>query len=176
VKASMGFENPGKYEFINKGIGGNRIVDLYARIKTDIINLKPDVMSILIGINDAWHELFESPNGVDEEKFFRIYCMLIEEVEEALPNIKIMIMEPFVLRTAHTEENWNYFESEIQKRAEMARKISKKYDLVYIPLQKGFNKLSEKIPTNYWLRDGIHPTDMGHEFIKNEWLKAFRSL
>ncbi|MBQ9920892.1 MAG: lysophospholipase, partial [Clostridia bacterium] len=56
VKATLGFEEPGKYEFFNRGISGNRVVDLYARIKNDIINLKPDVMSILIGVNDVWHE------------------------------------------------------------------------------------------------------------------------
>ncbi len=77
VKAALGFENPGKYEFFNRGISGDRIVDVYARIKSDIINLKPDVMSILIGVNDVWHELTENPNGVDADKFYRIYSMLI---------------------------------------------------------------------------------------------------
>ena len=93
VKASLGLEVPGEYEFINRGIAGNRIVDLYARLKTDIINIKPDVMSILIGVNDVWHEFGDYPNGVDAEKFYKIYDMLIEEIKEALPDVKIMIME-----------------------------------------------------------------------------------
>ena len=95
VEATLGFEEPGQHTFINRGISGNRIVDLYARIKCDVLNLKPDVMSILIGVNDVWHELLERPNGVTPEKFFKVYSMLIEEIKEALPNIKIMIMEPF---------------------------------------------------------------------------------
>ena len=84
VKGTIGFEHPGEYTFFNRGISGNRVVDVYARIKSDIINLKPDVMSILIGVNDVWHEVSKE-NGVDAEKYFKIYSMMIEEIKEALP-------------------------------------------------------------------------------------------
>ena len=106
VKTYLAFENPNEYEFYNRGISGNRIVDVYARIKSDIINLKPDYMSLLIGVNDVWHEI-EAQNGVDADKFEKIYCMLIEEIKAALPDIKLMILEPFCLRgpaTDNTEE------------------------------------------------------------------------
>lgn len=175
VKAELGLDAPDKYEFLNRGIGGNRIVDLYARIKSDIINLKPDVMSILIGVNDVWHE-FDKNNGVDADKFFRIYDMLIEEVKEALPDIKIMIMEPFVLKGTATTENWEGFKAETEKRAAMSKKIAEKYNFPYIELQKGFDELSKNTETNYWLSDGVHPTSMGHEYIKREWIKAFNNL
>ena len=176
VKASLGSKEPGKYEFFNRGISGNRIVDLYARIKRDIINIKPDVMSILIGVNDVWHECMESPNGVDADKYFKIYDMLISEVLEALPDIKIMIMEPFALKEFGTEEYYDAFRFEVEKRAEMAKKIADKYNLAFIPLQEGFDKLTEKAEVSYWLRDGVHPTPMGHEFIKNCWLEKFSAL
>ena len=129
IKAALNLEAPGKYEFVNRGISGNRIVDVYARIKKDIINVKPDVMSILIGINDVWHEYTDSPNGVDADKFYKIYDMLISEVKEALPDIKIMIMEPFVIPARATEENWELFHTETLNRAEMAKKIAEKYNL-----------------------------------------------
>ena len=176
VSASLGLTMPQKFEFINKGISGNRIVDVYARIKSDIINLKPDVMSLLIGINDVWHELGDSPNGVDADKFFKIYSMLIEEVKEALPNIKIMILEPFVLKGCSTTEHWDYFYTEAKKRSEMARKIAQKYDLPFIELQAGFDELYKEAGEGYWLGDGVHPTPMGHEFIKNKWLDAFNAF
>ena len=175
VKAKLGLENPGKYEFINKGISGNRVVDLYARIKSDIINLKPDVMSILIGVNDVWHEISRE-NGVDADKFYKIYDMLIEEVKTALPDIKIMIMEPFVLNASATQENWEEFNTEVKKRAQMAKKIAEKYNLPFIELQKGFDELTKKEEPSYWLKDGVHPTEMGHEYIKNQWLEAFKIL
>ena len=176
VKASLGFEAPGKYEFINRGISGNRIVDVYARIKKDIININPDVISILIGVNDVWHEFSESPNGVDADKYYKIYDMLINEVRVALPDVKIMIMEPFVLKGSATEEKFDSFSAEVKKRAEMAKKIAEKYNLPYIELQNGFNELSKSAEERYWLVDGVHPTSMGHEYIKNEWIKAFKII
>ncbi len=175
VKASLGYENPGEYEFINKGVSGDRIVDVYARIKRDIINYRPDVMSLLVGVNDVWHDVLFM-NGVDAEKYFRIYDMLISEIKEALPDIKIMIMEPFVLRASATDEKWEYFDVEVKKRAEMARKIAEKYSLPFIELQNGFDVLSEKTGASYWLSDGVHPTPMGHEYIKSRWIENFKTL
>ncbi len=181
--AYLGLENPGEYTFYNRGISGNRIVDLYARIKADIINLKPDYMSILIGVNDVWHE---SPkygcNGVAADKFEKIYSMLIEEIKEALPEVKIMILEPFCLEasaTENTEEEpnrWNVFRSEVKKRAEKAKKVAEKYQLVFIPLQDKFDEAAKNAPNDYWLLDGVHPTAMGHELMKREWLKAFEEI
>ena len=176
VKGQLGYEEPGEHVFINRGIGGNRIVDVYARIKKDILNLKPDLMSILIGINDVWHDVHDDPNGVDADKFYKIYCMLIEEIKAALPDIKIMIMEPFVLHGTATDEHWEFFDTEARKRAAMAKKVAEKYDLVWIPLQEGFDALLEKAPADYWLRDGVHPDAPGHDFIKRQWMKGYASL
>lgn len=175
VKAELGFECPGQFVWYNRGISGNRVVDLYARIKSDIINLKPDVMSILIGVNDVWHEL-DRRNGVDADKFFKVYAMLIEEIREALPDTKIMILEPFVLKASATEGAWEQFRTEVQRRAEKAREIAEKYGLPFVPLQEKFNEAARLAPNNYWLADGVHPTTAGHELIKREWIRAFRKL
>ena len=179
VKAELGFAEPEQHEFFNRGISGNRIVDVYARMKKDILNLRPDVMSLLIGVNDVWHELGEDPNGVDNDKFFKIYCMLIEEIKAALPDIKLMILEPFCLpgtATTATEEKWQGFSTEVPKRAAMAKKVAEKYGLTFIPLQAGFDALAEKAEPSYWLADGVHPTAMGHRYIMGEWMKAYKSL
>lgn len=176
VKSELGYNCPGKYEFINRGISGNRIVDLYARIKCDIINIKPDVMSILIGVNDVWHEYSSNPNGVSAEKFFNVYSMLIEEVQEALPNLKIIIMEPFSLKGSGNESVWEDFDREVRLRAKMAKKIAQKYNLPFVELQNGFDELCKMQEASYWLADGVHPTPMGNEFIKAQWLNAFNNL
>ena len=175
VEASLGFDHPAQYEFLNRGVSGNRVVDLYARIKKDLINLAPDVLSILIGVNDVWHEIAHQ-NGVDADKYFKIYCMLIEEVREALPDVKIIILEPFVLKAGATEARWEDFDAGVRKNAEMARKVAEKYGLCFVPLQEGFDNLCKQAPEAYWLRDGVHPTAKGHEFIKREWLRAFATL
>lgn len=175
VQSALGTDAPGEYEFINRGVGGNRSTDLYARIKIDLINIKPDYLSILIGVNDVWHEV-DRQDGVDAEKYFKIYDMLIEEVQAALPETKIMIMEPFVLKASATEAKWEEFSSEVKKRAIKARKIADKYNLKFIPLQEKFDEAEKLCPASYWLRDGVHPTNMGHEIIKREWLKAFETI
>ena len=181
VKGQLGCENPEKYVFYNRGISGNRVVDLYARIKSDIINLKPDYLSILIGVNDVWHEI-SSQNGVGAAKYEKIYSMLIEEIKAALPDIKIMILEPFVLRgsaTDNTEENpnrWESFYSGVLERAVAARRIAEKFNLPFVELQDKFDKVSENTETSYWLMDGVHPTSMGHNIIKDAWLEAFKLL
>lgn len=182
VKGQLGYEYPGEYEFINKGISGNRIVDVYARIKPDIINLKPDYMSLLVGVNDVWHELGGKHNGVEAEKFEKIYDMLLAEILDALPDIKIMILEPFVLEAAATTateaepERWNYFKSEVHLRAAAARRIAEKYGLPFVELQNKFDYACEQAPASYWLKDGVHPTPMGHWVIKNEWIKALQEI
>lgn len=175
VKGELGYENPGQYTFYNRGISGNRVVDLYARIKIDFINLKPDYLSILIGVNDVWHE-FGSGNGVSAEKYFKVYSMLIEEIKEALPDTKIMILEPFVLKGAGTEEHFEEFQAEVQKRAAKAKEIAEKYNLSFITLQDKFDEAAKTAPNEYWLADGVHPTTMGHELIKRAWIEEFKKL
>ena len=169
------YEHPGEYEFFNRGISGDRIVDIYARIKRDIINLQPDIMSILVGVNDVWHEIVFQ-NGVDSEKYYNIYCMMIDEIKKALPDIKIMILEPFVLKGPATEENWDLFRVGVKERAEMAKKVADKYNIKFIPLQEKFDKLTTMAPVEYWLSDGVHPTSAGYELLKREWLDAFNEI
>ncbi len=175
VSASLGFERPDEFEFINKGISGNRVIDLIARVKAEIINLKPDYMSILIGINDVWHEI-DSQNGIDTKRYEMYYNMLIEEVKEALPDIKIMILEPFVLKGSATEANWDKFRSGAIEKAAAAKRVAEKNNLLFIPLMEKFDEAAKTASCEYWLYDGVHPTAMGHELIKREWLKAFEVL
>lgn len=173
VCSALGYKHPQEYEFENRGISGNRIVDVYSRIKTDGWNLEPDVLSILIGVNDVWHEI-ASWNGVDAVRYEKVYRMLIEDTLERLPNIKIMILEPFVLKASATEENWDEFKNEVALRAEAAKRIADDYKLIFVPLQEKFDLAAKKTnDTSYWLADGVHPTPAGHGLIAEAWLEAF---
>ena len=181
IKSELSFTNPGEYEFVNTGISGNRIVDLYAAIKARFINHKPDYASILIGVNDTWHEV-NYDNGVDTDKFEKIYSMLIEEIKAALPDIKIIIFAPFVLEgsaTMPTEEKphkWEYFKTDVPTKAAAAKRVAEKYGLKFVSLQDKFDEALKLAPASYWLGDGVHPTPAGHELIKREWLKAFDEI
>ena len=181
VKATLGMENPEVYEFVNRGISGNRIVDLYARIKSDFINLKPDYASIYIGVNDTWHEICWQ-NGVDTEKFEKIYTMLIDEIKAACPDIKLIIVAPFVLEgksTCNTEEipdRLEQFKKDVAEKAMVSKKIAQKYNLPLVELQPAFDEACKKASPDYWTGDGVHPTACGHEIIKKLWLKAFEEI
>ena len=175
VESQLGFDYPNEYGFINRGISGNRVIDIYGRISKDIINLKPDYMSILVGVNDVWHGL-DGWNGIDPDKYFMIYSLMIEEIKSALPDIKIMILEPFLLKAESTEKNWDFFRSEVEKRAEKSRLVAEKYGLKFVPLMSKFDEAAKLAPAAYWSADGVHPTAKGHELIKREWIKAFEEI
>ena len=161
------------FQVVNRGISGNRVVDLYQRWKVDCLNHRPDVISILIGINDVWHELGDR-NGVDNEKYYRTYCEILEEVLRMCPGVKIFILEPFVLKAAATEGAWNVFDRETRMRAASAKKAAARYGCVFVPLQEKFDAVcTEAAPASYWLHDGVHPTAMGHELIARELTAAF---
>lgn len=180
VEAALGADYPGEYSFFNRGISGNRIVDVYARIKADIINLKPDYMSILIGINDVWHDI-DWKNGVDTPKFEKIYSMLIEEVKAACPDIKITIMTPYVLEgpgTKSSEERPDRFErfkAGTAEKIDACKRIAEKYGLPTIELQPVFDEALKRAPASFWSADGVHPTANGHELIKRCWIENFEA-
>lgn len=181
VKASLGMDAPGEYEFLNRGISGNRVVDVYARIKYDFINLQPDYASVYIGVNDTWHEISRK-NGVDTAKFEKIYSMLLDEVLEACPGIKLMIIAPFVLEgsaTCDTElipDRLARFRTDVAEKAAACERIAEKYNLPLIRLQPAFDEACKKAPADYWTRDGVHPTPCGHEIIKRLWLETFEKM
>ena len=172
VAARLGFDYPNEYEFINRGISGNRISDLFARIKVDMINESPDVMSILIGVHDVWTEIIGG-NGIREDLFETIYDLLISELKKALPDLRIMVMEPFVLKGTATEHNLEEFKTEVALRGAAARRVVEKHGLEFIPLQEKFDEAVKLAAESYWLYDGVHPTAAGHELIAREWMKQF---
>ena len=172
VQGQLGYDCPGEYEFINKGISGNRIVDVYARIKADIINLKPDYMSLLIGVNDVWHEL-GGGNGVEADRFYTVLKMLADDTIARFPDIRMIFMEPFTLNTGVVAENWDYFREETALRGAAVKRVAEEVGGLYLPLQEKFNAACETSDASYWLRDGVHPTPAGHQLIADAWLALF---
>ena len=163
---------PNEYEIINKGISGNRCVDLYSRIKVDCWNLNPDIISILIGVNDIWHEL-ESGNGVELDRFENIMRTLLKETIERLPQTKIVLIEPFFLAgTAVDVLGYEAF-SDVLKYAAVIEKLSNEFNLPLVKVQEKFNDLAAKYGAENYLYDGVHPNVAGAKVIADEWLKVF---
>lgn len=161
---------------INRGVSGNRVVDMYARWKADCINLAPDVLTILIGVNDVWHER-NWQNGVEAEKFEKIYRMLIEETLQKLPGIKIILMGAFLTEGTVAEgDDFKDFSEEVKTRRQITEKIAKEYGLAYIDLQKVFDDALELAPAEHWTAEGVHPLAAGNALIKEAWMSVYDGM
>ena len=178
IAAELYDEAPEKYEVVNRGNGGNRVVDLYARVKADVWNLKPDVLSVLIGINDVWHAI-PNDNGVEPERYEKVYRMLIEDTLKALPDVKIVLCEPFFLEGSETVDSPEFPDRyalfcQVFDYARIVERLAKEYGLYYLPLQKKFDEAAKKSAPGYYLYDGVHPAPAGAKLIAAEWLKLFK--
>ena len=168
TSGKIGVDYPGQYQFFNRGIGGNRTCDLLAR-------LKPDILTVMIGVNDVWHEVNEN-NGVSAELGESIMNLFIDEVKSALPDIKIVILEPFVFRGKATQENWEIFSTGVAERAEMSRRLAEKWNLPCIVVKDELQKLIDKTDVAYVCYDGVHPTCNGHEVISRVFYEELKKI
>ncbi len=176
VNSTLGAKYPEKnLKFINKGISGNRVGDLYARWIEDTIRINPDILSILIGINDC-EQLRYYGNGSDAVRFEKIYRLLLDEVREKNPDIKLVLMEPFGLPVGEREEKPEALFSMLRGYQEATKRVAEDYGAVFVPLQEKFFELSEKFSPDYWSWDGIHPTVCGHQIIAEEWMEKCKHL
>lgn len=174
VTAYLSYHQPDKYCFYNRGISGNKVTDVYCRIKRDCWELKPDIISLLVGVNDIYQE-FVIKNGVEINRFKRIYEMFISDTLDVLPKVKFILLEPFILNGSVIKDFYEEFRSKIFFYAEAIRQIAEKYGAQFVPLQNLFDLKAKGSPQN-WLIDGIHPTPAGHYLIAQQWLEAFNKL
>ncbi|AWB43627.1 lysophospholipase [Paenibacillus sp. CAA11] len=159
--------------FINRGVSGDRASDLYARWNEDAISLQPDLISILIGVNDAWRIASGEPSGATD-RFERAYRYLLEETREVLPETRLVLCEPFVLKTGATEERWDFWQERMAAYQNTVRGLAEQFGAAFVPLQDKFNAAEEQVDAAYWLWDGVHPTAAGHQLIADQWLKIVR--
>jgi lysophospholipase L1-like esterase len=155
-------------EFFNLGISGNRIVDLAARIKEHGWNLKPTVLSILIGVNDTWHG-FSRNAGVELARFERTYRHLLEDSRHALPGLRFVLCEPFVLPCGVVGPGWK---EDVDKRRAIVVGLASEFDAVFVPFQSVFDEACRLAPATHWAPDGVHPSPAGHQLMADAWLSA----
>lgn len=169
IAAQLGADHPEwNLTFLNRAISGHRIVDLYARWKEDALNLKPDVLSILVGINDVGAEqLFGA--GVPAGKFEKIYRMLLEETCAARPGVRLVLCEPFFVAVA---EDTHHTRTQMDERRGMVRRLAQEFRAVFVPFQDVFDRACQRQPVSYWLGDGVHPTPAGHALMARAWMEA----
>lgn len=159
--------------FYNRGISGNTVHDLADRWDKDTLELKPDILSILVGANDVYGVIHnKDPKSADD--FHDTYTQLLIRTKDALPDTRLVIMEPFILPVGQVNENFSQWQAEIVPRQAIVKEIAEKFNAVFIPLQSHFNDACKKAPANHWIWDGIHPMPAGHQLMAGEWTKAVR--
>jgi len=159
-----------KLSFYNRGISGNRIGDLEKRWQQDTLDLKPDVVSILIGVNDVL-AIVNNNHPEPAAQFADSYKRVLDKTLTALPNVTIVLCEPFILPLGWVNHRKEVWLEEIAQQQQMVRELAASYKTLFVSLQEPFQKACEIAPADYWIWDGVHPMPAGHELIARLWIK-----
>jgi len=156
--------------FYNRGVSGDKVPDLQQRWVVDVLDLKPDVLSVLVGVNDFWHKLTHGYTGTVQDYEDR-YAALLEETRRALPSVRLVVLEPFVLRCGAVDERW-FPEFDVRRAA--AARVARRAGATFVPLQAVFDDRSRSAAPQYWAADGVHPTPAGHAVMAEQWRRAVK--
>jgi lysophospholipase L1-like esterase len=151
-----------KLDFLNRGISGNTVLELEKRWQKDTLDLKPDVLSILIGVNDEGR-------GVPLDQYEEVYEKLINQAKAANPKIKLVLCAPFVKPVGKISES-------IRKRQEIVAKLAQKHGAALVQFQPVFDEAAKRAPADYWIWDNVHPTYRGHQLMADEWERVVREF
>jgi len=151
-----------KLDFINRGVSGNTVLDLEKRWQKDTLDLKPDILSILIGVND-------DGRGVPLDQYEQVYDKLITQARAANPKLKLVLGEPFVKPTGKVSED-------ILKRQEIVARLAQKHGAALVHFQRIFDEAAKRAPADYWVWDNVHPTYRGHQLMADEWERVVREF
>ncbi|MGR3812205.1 SGNH/GDSL hydrolase family protein [Jiulongibacter sp. NS-SX5] len=175
IASQLGAEYPlNGLDFFNRGISGNTVLDLESRWDKDCISLNPEVLAVMVGINDFYFQVTENREGCTPENFEKHYLKILMEARAKNPNLKLIIMSPFLIpiKKKHGllyDSHGNLFE----EYHAAAKHVAKKTGAVFIDLQPLF--LEARSPNyEYWIWDGIHPTYRGHYLIAQRWIEEVR--
>ncbi|MEO5891018.1 MAG: SGNH/GDSL hydrolase family protein [Ferruginibacter sp.] len=170
IASKLWFDFPAKkFHFFNRGVSGNKVTDLAMRWQKDTLDLNPDLLSILIGINDI-SAFINGDKSFTAEQYEDSYRSLLQQTKERLPTIQLVLCEPFILPVGKVKEQWGEYSIEIDKRRKIVRQLSKEQGAIFVEFQDAFNKVLSKAPAEYWIWDGIHPMPAGHELMAREWI------
>lgn len=160
-----------KVRFLNRGIGGDRVRDLRRRWQVDCLDLRPDWVSILIGINDTWRR-YDSNDPTSAQAYEATYRSILEDVRSKL-EARLILCEPFVLPIPASREEWR---EDLDPKIAIVRKLAREFDAILVPLDGIFAQAATQQKLAFWAFDGVHPSQAGHALIAQAWLKAVQAL
>ncbi|MCP4379681.1 MAG: SGNH/GDSL hydrolase family protein [bacterium] len=157
--------------FLNRGISGNRAIDLQGRWESDCLMLKPNWVSIMIGVNDAWRR-YDSNDPTSADDFAESYRDILTRTRDVL-GARLIILEPFVLLVSAEIVG---FREDLDPKIEVVRSLADEFGAIFVPLDQLFAQATLRRPAQYWSDDGVHPTPAGHHLIAEAWLDAINAL
>ena len=157
--------------FLNRGVSGNTVADLNARWQKDAIALKPDVLSILVGVNDVGRAV-RSNKEVDVDAYEAGYRSLLEKSRKLNPELKIVLLEPFVLPVTRVKAGWTAWRGQIDRLRLIVAKLAAEHKAVLLKTQDIFDKAAKRADPSHWIWDGVHPLPQGHELIARNWIET----
>jgi lysophospholipase L1-like esterase len=155
----------------NRGISGNKVYQLAERWEKDCLDLKPNVLSILIGVNDFWHKVLGRYDGTIET-YRKDYKALVDRTKQKLPEVKLIIGEPYAVNGIKAVDDKWYPDFNEYRTA--AKEIAESYGAAFIPYQAVYDKAQKEAPGVYWTADGVHPTLAGANLMAHAWMEAVK--
>jgi acyl-CoA thioesterase I len=157
--------------FLNRGNSGNRAKDLAERWPEDCIDLRPDWVSIMIGINDTWRR-FDKNDPTSTAAFEKSYRSILTGARRDI-KAKFVLVEPFLLPYPEDRLAWR---EDLDPKIQVVRKLAREFQAVYVPLDGLFAQAATRRNPHFWAQDGVHPTNAGHALIARAWLQAVGAL
>jgi len=156
--------------FLNRGISGDRVIDLERRWEEDCLDLKPSLLSVYVGINDTWRR-YDNNNPLSTEEYYTTYRRLLSRVKEQL-NAKLVLVEPFVLPVNDSQKQWR---EDLDPKIQAVRELAGEFKAIYVPLDGLFAQAATQTGPAYWAPDGVHPSPAGAALIAEAWLQAVKA-
>lgn len=168
IAGRLGHRYPEKnLKLLNRGISGNRAVDLQERWNEDCLALKPTVVSIYIGINDTWRR-YDNGMTTTSQQFESSYRDLLERTTKSL-DARLVLIEPFVLPHPEDRKGWR---EDLDPKIQVVRQLAREFGALLVPLDGLFAAACSKAEPAFWAGDGVHPSPAGHELIADAWLRT----
>ncbi|WP_345763085.1 SGNH/GDSL hydrolase family protein [Diaminobutyricibacter sp. McL0608] len=164
IAAELSVRLPG-IRVLNTGISGNRVPDLEQRWDADCLALRPDVLTILIGINDTWRR-YDSDDPTSVDVFEAGYRRLLTRVRDEL-GCTVALMEPFLTPISKDQDRWR---EDLDPKIDAVRRLAQQFETVLLPTDRVMNEAAERLGAAAVAYDGVHPTPLGHRALADTWL------
>lgn len=171
IAARLGVDMPeADLAFFNRGISGNRLGDLRRRWERDAVEMKPDLLSVLVGVNDV-HGNLDDLDGDQWETDFR---QALDGSRKANPELRFVLIDPFVLASGRLKppEEYRRWRSQTNRLGDVVARLAKEFDAAHVAMQEVFDQAARAVSPEHWIWDGIHPLPPGHELIARTWLET----